>query len=486
MIPQENSALTVIRIDNKPNRKRTIEHYDYDTAQTEQEAINLVSELRAKIDSKETEVARLREALQRDNEISLPETVEKLKQLQSAFDQVQKMCANRINPIELEYNRACAHLDGRNNFINTFEKESNERHQALDRINKAADTVMAKLNDPSVNEVDESPLYPLFGKCAVSAFDLDCGKRSIAFEAAKEQKYLNLNDSLKRLFNEAIDRENKSERRHKTAKKDLKVRCQTQKPVVITPDYLKAQKEYERNKLDLEHEKQFIKMLKEDVKALTTSNRNRVDNLHELSEEFYKLEKFLPNEKETEMLSKEGSLRAKLAIAEINRDDFQVDVLVAKNKLKYNQQMLNEIQKKIVDIQTICEKHKQALQQKQENRRIAEEKLKKSHEERSDLVSEQEFLQEQRSLLRQRIKEHESKIKKIKNKTEALELAYRRQMMIKEFNDQRNNLKNCNLEHVANTVEAMLKINDDIGNEIPIPSTTSSSEKGASETDSTI
>ena len=483
MIPQENSALTVIHIDQNNQKNKNIEKYDYETTIRDQEAINLVAELRAKIDAKEAEMTRLREALQRDDEVSFPEMLDKLKKLQLAFENVQRMCLNKITPIELEYNRVCAQLEGKNNQITSLGKEAGERIQSIDRINKQACDAIAKLDDPKVNFVNEEPLYPIYGNLLLANFDLDCCKRSIAFTAAKETKYTSLNDSLKRLFDDAIDREKKAERKHNTAQKDLDVRGnKNKKTVQITKEYLAAQKLYEKNLIKLENQKGQIKFLKENVKNLTNENRNRVEILHNLTEEFYKLEKYLPNEENHGMLSKDDSLRAKLAVAEINRDNSQVEALIAKNKLKFNQQLLSEIQKKLVDIQNILEKHKQALQQRKNGRKLAEENLKKAHELRSDLLSEKEFLEEQKQLLHLRISEHEKKLDKIRKKTEALELTYKRQMTIKEYNIQRNNLKNCNLQHVANTVEAMLRIHDNIGNEIPIP-TTSSSTHGSSETD---
>lgn len=478
MIPQENSALTVIHIDNKQkpsDRKKTIEHYNFDNEVQEQEALNIVAELRARIDSKESEVARLREALQRDDEISFPETVEKLKKLQSAFDHVQKMCSQKIDPIEYQYNNACARLEGKNWLMETYEKESKERYTAYERINQAINVVIAKMNDPNPNQTDESTLSPLYDKSSNCNFELDRAKKTNAFASAKEQKYRNLNESLKKHFADSIDRENKAERRHKTAQKDLEVRCKSKKPFQITKEYLQAQKDCEKKKLDLEHEKELLKMLKEDAKKLTSKNRSRVDKLHKLTEELYELDKYLPNENNSEMLAKEGSLRANLAVAEIERDNWQIELFVAKTKLKANQQMLNDIQKKIVEIQNISSKHQLALQQKKKEREEIEETLKNTHDYRSELISEQEFLESQRDILKKRISEHDSKLKKIKNKTAALKLTLERQMLIRQFNTQKNNLKNCNLEHVANTVEQMLKINDGIGGEIPIPTTSSSS-----------
>ena len=79
-------------------------------------------------------VARLREDLKRNNEISFPETVEKLKKLQSAFDKVQKMCLQKINPVEYEYNNACARLEGKNWLMETYEKESKEMKETYDYI----------------------------------------------------------------------------------------------------------------------------------------------------------------------------------------------------------------------------------------------------------------------------------------------------------------------------------------------------------------
>lgn len=484
MIPQENSALTVLHIDSKvkqSDRNKTIEHYNYDNEIHEQEALNIVAELRAQIDSKESEVARLREALQRDDEISFPETVDKLKKLQSAFDQVQKMCAHKIDPVELEYNNACASLEGKNWKMERYEKESKERYNACDRINQAINIVIAKMNDPNPNEVNESTLFPLYGQSSSCNFDLDRGKKTNAFAAAKEQKYKGLNESLKRHFTDAVDRENKAERKHKMAQKDLEARCKSKKPSPITKEYLLASKDYEKKKMLLEQEKELLKMLKDNAKKLTNSNRNKVEKLHNLTEEFYELDKYLPNENSSEMLAKEGSLRANLAIAEIERDGLQIELFVAKTKLKAHQQMLNDIQKKTVEIQNILSKHQQASQLKKKEREEIEETLLNTNEYQSELISEQEFLEAQRELLKKRIGEHDDKLKKIKKKTEALKLTLERQMLIKQFNMQKDNLKNCNLEHVANTVEQMLKINDGIGNEVPIPSTFSSSSAHHSE-----
>lgn len=480
MIPQENSALMVVHLDNKKHptrRNETIEHYNYDNQIQQQEALNLVSDLRAQIDSKENEVASLRELLKRDIEVTFPETVEKLRKLQSAFDNVQKNCASNLNPFELEYHRVCSIFEGKKWQMERYNKESNERLKACDRMDNEMNKIFAQLNDPNPNPINETPLYPLYNKDSLCNFDLERGKRELSFETAKGQKHNQLNDSIKRILTESIDRENKAERKHKMALKDIQVRFQVKKESPITPEYLQLLKESEKKKLLLEREKQLVNLLKEDMKKVTNDNRAKVDKLHRLTEEFYDLEKYLPNESDSEMLAKEGSLRARLALLEIERDGLQLEVHIQKKKLSLNQQLWSEIQKKIVEIQNLLTKYQEALQQKQNERNISENNLKQMNEARAELLSEEEFLVAQRNLLKVRLAEHDEKLKKIGKKTEALQLTYRRQMMIKDFNDQKNNLKNCNLPHIANTVESMIKINNGIGDDIIIPSTSSSANQ---------
>jgi hypothetical protein len=195
-------SITVTNFSHSPPGRRqarqTIDHRYFESLSPSQEAVNVVQELRDRIEQKEAEILRLREALQRDDVIDITQTSAQLKELQITFDRVQKMCADRLDPVESEYNSVIAHLQGCRTYMDTLANACSERRKYLDRLSGYVKSTATDLHDPSVYENSEKSLESEAQRGSLAQFDLDRMKRSHSLELFAEKQLLKLNENLER------------------------------------------------------------------------------------------------------------------------------------------------------------------------------------------------------------------------------------------------------------------------------------------------
>ena len=293
--------------------------------------MNLVHELRERIEAREAEVARLREVLHRDDEVDIRQASEQLKELQAAFDQVQRMCAEKMKPFEQEYQRAVARLDGKGARMQQIEHEAGERAQFLDLLQEFTEQTTAELVDPPVTPVDENVVSSLVHDSWLVQTDIEKARRASSLEGFAEKQLAKLNELLQRQYSDAIEREEKAKRKRATARKDIDVRCEAKKPV--DGNYLTLLTEMEKREMDLEHVNKYNGMLRDDIRKMTESNRTLVESISQLNEELLELGKYLPDIDDQDM-SKPGTIRNLLANEEAKRDQLQVQIVTARAKFK--------------------------------------------------------------------------------------------------------------------------------------------------------
>jgi hypothetical protein len=97
---------------------------------------------------------------------------------------------------------------------------------------------------------------------------------------------------------------------------------------------------------------------------------------------------------------------------------------------------------------------------------------------RGELMSEGLFRIDEKKVMTERIMEQRRVPGKIEKKTKKMDLVLRRQMLIRHFNMHKDDLRNCNLEHVAGVVAAMVKLNGEIGEEVIASSSSSGAQSG--------
>jgi chromosome segregation ATPase len=427
-----------------------------------EEAINLVNELRQRIDAKESEIAHLREIMQQSEILDIDEASKQLSKLQSSFDQVRKLCADRLRPVELEFNKSVASVAGRRSFIEAVNASCAERRAFSDKLAEFLSKTTSELRDVQVRPITEAKISAFLQDLYLLQTDVEKLKRETSLGSFAEKSLFRLNEALQRQFADAQEREQKAERRARTARKDLEVRCETKKYQPLNEEYLAELKESEKLALDLQRAKKCAQLLRDDVIALTTENRNLVDATARRAEELIDLEKYLPDASGS-VLSREGQLRNLLCAAEIERDGLQVTQFVIRNKCKMAQQRLQTIQSKLEELPEGLKKRQNDLAQCGERRDRGQEELEGNQAERAELMSQKEFLSDQIKAMDERLKEQRAVLQKLQGKTQKLEVVLRKQMLIRQFNEQKDSLRNCNLKHVAEIVESVLELHGEIG-----------------------
>ena len=230
---------------------------------------------------------------------------------------------------------------------------------------------------------------------------------------------------------------------------------------MLDENYFKVLCDVEQLEMKLDQANRFNDMLRSDIKRITASNLNMVKTIGELNELLIELDPYLPNE-DGDPVSKPGTIRNFLAVEEGKRDMFQVQMLVTKAKLKIDQQKLQTLNGKVKELPGIRDKRRQELTDLQENRKELEKLLRQAHDERSEIMAEHTFRRTEKQALADRIREHRHAIAKIQKETAKLVMVLRRQMLIREFNEKKSNLKHYNLPRVAQLVDSMLGINGQI------------------------
>lgn len=476
MIEQPEPAIIVTNVNPGSRRPRQnaqgVEHRGFESIPNQSpEAMNLVHELRERIEAREAEVARLREVLHRDDEVDIRQASEQLKELQAAFEQVQRICAERMKPFEQEYHKAIAKLDGKGAKMDQIQEEAKERAHFLDILQEYTEQTTARLIDPPVTPVDETVVSSIVRDTHEVQTDIEKARRAISLEGFAEKQLTKLNELLQRQYSDAVEREEKAQRKRATARKDIDVRCESKKPA--DGNYFPLLTEMEKRELDLEHMNKYNGILRDDIRKMTESNRSLNDSIARMNEELLELGKYLPSA-DSEDVSKPGTIRNLLATEEAKRDQLQVQIVTARAKFKIHQQRHNTLQAKLSELPSIQEKRHQDLDKTKERRAAIERELRNEHTTRSELMSEKIFITDEKRAMEERLREHKAALQKIQKRTQRLEVVLQRQLLIREYNDKKDNLKNCNLERVAQLVSSMVGLHQKIGDQEPHVSSSSS------------
>lgn len=481
MIEQPDPAILVRNVNPGQGRKRarkTIERRGGEsTLPQTSEAINMVAELQDRIETNEVEVVRLREALQRDDEVDIRQASDQLRELQSAFDRAEEICRERSFPVELKLQKAVSGVEGRLRCVKVYAREARERQKFIEVMRDAISRTMAVLHDPTVHQTNESVLDGLTDDSTCVKNDIDNDARALSAEVFAGKQLAKLNDSLMRRVTEVNGEEEKAQRRRATAKQDLDVRCEQKKKMVIDATYLKLLKGMEKLELDLDHMKQFNCILVNDAKRLTDSNRQMVEEIARLNEELIEMGKYLPND-DRNQVGKPGTIRNMLAEAETKRDQLRMQAQISKWKLAIDQKRVQTAEQKIAEMPAVTERTQNQRDVGNQQRDQAETALNRIQHVRSELMSEKVFRLDEQQLLTDRLNSHREKLAQVQKRTQQMELLLKRQVLTREFNTKKHNLRNCNLEHVAQLVSSMLGLHGEIGDDEPRVSASSSASEG--------
>lgn len=447
----------------RKNRAKTIDVIDYDkNFGQDQETINHVTDLRNQIEAKETEVVRLREALERDNEVDMLKIPDELKKLQRAFDQVQKMCAERMAPYKTQFDKSTSLYEGRLSYMDTMEEIAKERSEFVQKMNYKADDTIARLDDPEVKPIDENPIYPLSHEAGQLETEIASLQRNAKLNSFSEKQLKKLNDEIQRNLKDADFDEKKEERRVENAKQDIAVRCSRPKPKTnITQEYIDSQKKLTMDTLFLTEVNNAIKFYNAESQKLSSQNRVQNETLSNLREEFLNLQRYLPGEDGT-FADKNEMARTGITTKQIENDQLALKIAIEKGKLKVEKSRLDSLQERLKSFPASIKANQDSLQKLKNKRKEVELDLENSNAALAELLSQQKFYEDQRDMMKNRITEQQEKTRAILERTKKLKLILKKQQMIIALNDELYNLKKMNLERVAGTVSNLIKINEEI------------------------
>lgn len=459
-----SSMFTVTPLGQSTPRKRvrgpqTIAHADFDsTLARDTASINKVVQLRTEIEQREARVAQLREALERENEVEMSEMPNELKRLQAAFENVQQICAQRINPVQDQLNQLVADHGAKEHKVETMTHLAQERNTYFQQLSEKASNIIGDLHDPQTsNETDEKHLYPIVKEATEVITDLNNTEQRISQENYVESTLNKLNEELARYLTYENDEEQKMKRRVETVRKNIEVKCTRPKVNLINEDWVNAKKTLEVNNILLKDVNNTIKLFNHEAEKLASENRAQNENISALREELISLEKFLPDEKQSK-----GSQRSDMTAITTETDTLAAKLKIAQQKQKMEEKILKSLIKMKEKSASQVERKNQELEEAKAERVKCDVELQNSQDIRSNLLAQQKFLEGQSETMKVRIKEQSEQIRSIEEDTEKLNAILKRQKLIMELNESLFALKKSNLGRVAGIVDKVLKIKNEI------------------------
>jgi hypothetical protein len=441
---------------NRRKSARTTVHIDFDTAlASEQSELNYVRQLREDIERKETDIATLRQELERNNEIDERKSPEELRRLQGAFDLCQAECHRRIDEVLKILHQTLSSLEGKRQYMKTMEEIAQERVDSITTLQNTSGVTLANLDDPKVNPINETRLKPLLQEAVKIQREFDVLHLKTGFHTNFHTRLKKFNDDIQRKLNDAISNEQRSKRRLQTVQKDIEVRCARPRIILIDSDWIDSNRSLNHNLLLLKELNAAIKMFNDEVGKLASENRNCNDKIATLREDLIALERFLPGDNSQQMQFESTQLEAENEI-------LQMQILVAKEKLQTENDRLAQLQGMLKRMPLELEKQQTTLEAIKKDRREIDETLENVQIIRANLLSEQEFALDQKKVLEKRLIDGKSEIAKMKIERKKQKLILKKQELMIALSEEMAALRKMNLQRVAGTVQTLLKINSEM------------------------
>lgn len=460
-------ALTITKVDSHHSSRRrtnkTIVHMDFEsTMENVANGREQIQDLRDKIEERESEVARLRCLLNtRDAEDTTP-AIEELKRLQAAFDRSEAICEEKIDPIRKELSAVQAAYQSRQYLLQAMEDISRERQEFVEKVRSKTDTTFSQTVTPSYKPIDESQLLPILNEALNIKSDIDSAERSALFNNYKKRHLTKLNEQLARNLEEAIDNENKAQRKSETTKQNLEFKLSKPKTPVMDDKWFNAQAEYQRNLYRLKEANTRAKMLVEENNKLTTEYHQLVENVSKTREDLIALEKYIPKAGESSIKGNGATERSALTAMQIESDKLQAKIFVLKYQIAILQKIFENHQKQVSSFPSKLQTSDENLKKAKEIRKQVDADLDQVQEKEANLMAKNMFLADQEELMQKRLADHQSQLAETEKKIRTLELVLKKQEMIKKLNEEMYRLKCANLGRVAGTVSQVIEINSEI------------------------
>jgi chromosome segregation ATPase len=438
---------------------RTTVHVDFDTAlASEQAELNLVRQMRDDIERKESEIATLRQEMERDNEIDERRSPEELRQLQGAFDRCQADCHRRIDAVLAALHQAMAELDGRRRYAQKCGELAQERADGAAALQHAAGVTMGNFSDPEVSAIDEARLRPLVQEAVAVQRGFDALHLGCGFGAAVHGKLAKFNDDMQRKLNDAIAEEQRAARRAETARKDIEVRCARPRVVAINADWVDASRALSHNLLLLAEVNHAIRLFNDEVGRLAAENRSVNERIAAIREELVALERFLPGED-----GQHGhDARFECTQLQTENDDLALKIMIAKGKLQIENDRLSQMQGMLKKMPPELEKQKAGVEAARTNRRLVDESLENVESIRAELLSQKDFANDAKKVMEKRLLDGKAELDAMRAERKRLALILKKQELLISLTEEMAALRKMNLQRVANKVETLLKINSEI------------------------
>ena len=460
-VPESLMTVTGMRpMSKKTLRKasKVLVREDYDTTlPTTQEARDVVKEMRQEIEAKEVQLNKLRELLARQDETDISAAQAELNRLQGAFEIVSKECAAKLQPVQDEYNKQLASLEGRKKFCESLEQTAVERKKYLEALKEKTNTTMFNLEDPKVPEVNEKVLYPSIKTFAGLQSEVGTLKRTATLEKYTQSEMNKLNETLKRALKLAIEEQKMAELNLNSAKQDITVRRTAPKIPPVDDEWCEAKKNLELNQILLQDHNESLTRLNNEAKRIEDNNRNLVEESRKLREELIILNRYLP-----ENDTSNASTRAELSKQQTEIDTGKIRIEQLNAKIKTEKGRLKPLTSKLEELPPKIESEKKKLESLQKKRQQVEEDLLKVHTRRSELLSEKQFGEDQYATMLVRIDEQTKRLAEIEKRTAEAEETLKKQLVLMKLNDEMNNLKTMDFNRFTSIISNVLAIEKEV------------------------
>jgi len=448
---------TIRPLSNKSKKRatRVLVKEDYDTTlPSTQESRRIVDEMRREITIKENEMNQLRETLARNDETDIHAAQAELNRLQTAFEYVVHQCEEKIAPVKKEQSVEGANLEGKRQYVSSILNSSSERKDFINEMAHNCMICVEELEDPEVPIYDNRFIFQIAHDSASIQSDIESLKRSSVLEKFTEVELGKMNDFLKRQSQAATEAEQLSLMNFNSAKQDIEVRFSQPKAQIIDENWLNSKKDLDYNELLLREANVALQFLNQEANSIETRNRESVENLRKLREEHIILNRYIPGENGTNGKNS----RSELTLEQIENDLSKTRIFVLQKKLDIEKERLKPLMKEQEKIPNLLEKAKRKLIETNDLMISIDQDLSLTQSTLAQLLSEKQFGENQRDLLRKRLDIQKAHLRDIQSISEESKRLLQKQEKIMKLNSEMKTLKTMDFDRFTSTVSNLISI----------------------------
>ena len=442
-----------------PNKKnqRVLKRVQFPDQQTDK-AKRYILELQNLIEKKSDEISKCKTALGRNDPKDGSSALAELNNLQAAFERVNNMAKERLEPVIAQLNKTKSHYEAKVFKMEMFKKASKERDHSLDIIQDRIDHITAELDAPNILPVDYTPIHAVLQQTQKKQCEIEEIYRSKQFSLFNERSFSLINENLAKKLNLQQEAEKHSSRKAQSLRMEHEARI-NQPEQVIDEEWILARHKLDKLRLMLEDAKRSVKYLNDTAEQLANSNRRVADDLARSQDELAYFSKFLPGANHDELKNKtDGVSRYDLTVLEAQTNSADILLNVGKMKTKSIKSSLDSLKNKLAELPELVKKATESAEQTKYELENSENTLKQSQELKAELYSRKVFAEEEEKLLKERIIQQQNELESIQRQTEEAKNQIEKQRAIMQMNEEMQNLKTMNFDKFTSTISNLMKM----------------------------